>query len=419
MRCKYALCAVLIAMFALGSAATADFGVQLYNSTGIAYEIDADAPAFFQYDRASLWLSALLGPNFDFQLAAFYEFNFSANPDGTTVLKPYRFDVGRSVLNGVIPGIGGPSSILGFSVGRFPLQDFSGRIVSGLNDGFLVNLALGNNQIKLAGAYLGLQEKQTALVMIDDDDLRRLAGLDKPDSATADFPAYYFSLPRMFFSTGYRVNELLTGHDFGFDLFAQFDLLPGEQRTHTYYFEPYVAGRLGRLFRWNAWYVLELIQKAEISTAMAAGGRLRFAAPELRGLNSTLAVSWASGKTGASLADFAPIRQSLVSAYTALYFENLLHTSLSFGFTPFSGFSASVLGGLFLRGGEEAPKIDRIDPAATSVLTGFDAACNFQYSIASDVLVNIGAGGFFPNPAAFSADARTALKANFILILDL
>jgi len=420
MKCKQLFVALIFTLAVLATAGAADFGVQVLNSTGLGYETTDTIPSFSQFNRATTWLSFLLGSDLDLYISGQYNFSLTVDADGKAVLKPYRFDFGRTVFSGVLPGALGPSSILSFSLGRFPFQDFSGRVVSGLNDGFLANLALGSHQIKLGAAYLGLQEKQTALVLIDADDSKRFSGEDKADPAEDNFPSSYFSLPRLFFNFGYRGNELIDGHDFGVDIFGQFDLYVGTVQTHTYYLEPYIAGRLGRLFRWNAWYVLGLIQQdGEIQNSMAAGGRLRFTVPEIRGLNSSLAIHWASGTTGASLVNFVPIRQSVASSHAGLYFENVLNANLSLGFSPFTGFSANVLGGLYMRGGDQPPAARNINQDSEVSLIGFDANFSMQYSLASDVLVSMSGSGFFPNIDAYLPDSPMIFRGSLVLMLDL
>jgi hypothetical protein len=419
MKCKQLFVALILALLVLATAGAADYGVQILNSTGLGYQTSDTVPSFSQFNRATAWLSFLFGSDLDLYISGQYDFSLSVDPDGTSVVRPYRFDFGRTVFSGVLPGAVGPSSILSFSLGRFPFQDFSGRVVAGLNDGFLVNLALGSHQLKLGAAYLGLQEKQTALVLVDIDDRRRLSGADKADPAAPNFPDSYFSLPRLFFNFGYRGNELLTGYDFGVDILGQFDLLPDTVRTHTYYLEPYISGRLGRLFRWNAWYVLGLIQASELKTSMAAGARLRFTVPELSGFNSLLAIHWASGTTGTSLVNFVPIRQSVVSSQAGLYFENVLNASLSLGFSPFTGFTANALGGLFMRGGDQSPSARNINPDSAARLIGVNTNFNVQYSLTSDVMVSMSGSGFFPNKDAYLPDSPMVFRGSLVLILDL
>lgn len=411
---RAALTALLLMLLSFALPA-ADYGVTLQNATGISYSSDAAAPGFNQFNRLQLWLDTPIGPSFSLYASGFYEFSLALNPDSLT---PYRFDAGRIAFSGLMPGLFGASTVGSFSLGRIPQQDFAGRIVSGLNDGFTANLAFDNSQVKVGAAYLGLQAKNTALVMIDADDLDRLSGQDKAAETDPDFPSSYFALPRMFFNAGYRINEILNGHDMGFDIFGQIDLLAGTERTHTWYFEPFVAGRIGRLLRWNAWYILEMVQKASIDTAMAAGGRLRFTVPEFMSFNAALSVEWASGVAGDQMAEFVPVRQSMPGSYSPFLFANNTTIGLSAGLALLPGMFLDTQGLFFMRGGASLPALSTINTAATEVYMGTEASLSLRYIIASDVQASLSGGVFIPYEAAHEAAAPLSMRAALVFVIN-
>ncbi|HAP42730.1 MAG: hypothetical protein A2087_04915 [Spirochaetes bacterium GWD1_61_31] len=395
----------------------ADFGLQLLNVSAFSTELPAPETEWSlnQLDRAVLWLSTPLSAELSLYVSGFYEFSASLLAD--PAISPYRFDAGMIALNGLFPRLLGENSTVAFSLGRIPVQDFSARVLSGLNDGALVSLTLGNNQIKLLGGYLGLQEKVTALVMIDTDDQNRLSGDDKAAATDPDFPSSYFALPRLFFGAGFRASEIFPSHDAGIELWGQLDLLAGgAETTHTFYAEPYIAGRLGRLLRWNAWQVTEMIVDDVVSVAMAAGGRLRLAVPEVAALNLNLNVQWSGGLFAGGLDAFTPIRQSMMGSYSAFFFQNSLMTGLDASLTPLEGFSVAANGALYLRGSSELPA----DFTGSSLLTGFEGGFNLRYRPTGDLSLSLGGGIFVPNTVdGYPTDTLPSLKATFGLALDL
>lgn len=411
---RAALSALLLLLlpFALPAA---DYGATLQNATGISYSSDAAAPGFSQFNRLQLWLDTPLGSAFSLYVSGFYDFSLAVNPDSLT---PYRFDAGRIAFSGLMPGLFGESTIGSFSLGRIPQQDFAGRIVSGLNDGFTASLAFDNSQVKVGAGYLGLQAKNTALIMIDADDLNRLSGLDKAAETDPDFPSSYFALPRMFFNAGYRINEILNGHDMGFDLFGQLDLAAGTERTNTWYFEPYVAGRIGRLLRWNAWYILEMVQEASIDTAMAAGGRLRFTMPEFLSFNAALTVEWASGVVGEQMAEFSPVRQSMPGSYSPFLFANNTAIGLAAGLAILPGMFLETQGLFFMRGGASLPALSTINTAVAEVYMGTEASLGIRYTVTSDVQASLSGGVFVPYAAAHQAAAPLSMRAALVFVIN-
>ena len=174
---------------------------------------------------------------------AFYEFQgVFSDTAPKTAISPLRLDLDRSELTGSFHGLFGPSSVLRYSIGRSPFLDFSARLLSGLSDGVRCDLSIGNLSAQAYAGYRGLLYKVDARSLLDESD----RALYQDDKA-------YFAPKRAFAGLGVRAIEILAGQDFGMEGWAQIDLTGSSKPTNSFYLEPFIEGRLGRLLRWRAW----------------------------------------------------------------------------------------------------------------------------------------------------------------------
>jgi len=370
MKARILALALLAGALLAAPVAAFDFGLDVLNVSSFSYESEW---SFSQTDRATLWLSLPVSPSSSIYASGLYEFTASFGPGGYTMV-PWRLDLGRTEWEGLSTGAFGPATSFRWSVGRIPLQDFSGRVVSSLADGFLVEGSKGNFSARLAGAYAGLLSKNDARILIDADDAVRWADQDQ-----------YFAPSRALAGMGLRFVEPVEGMDLGFDAWAQFDLGPDGLPTHTQYFEPYLDGRLGRGFRWRAWYILETGQDPDFFSSMAAGGRGRWSWPELGGLRLTGSLFWASASSG-ELRQFSPLSTSLVGGVAPMTFADVTVLSADMAVSPSDwmdlGFNLSVFG--------------RGDLGATDPFTGIEAALDLVMAPVSDFNVNLSGGLYAP-----------------------
>ncbi len=368
---------ITLVFFTAFRLAAADFGLEFYNNS--AYSDSGDW-TFSQRDKATLWFSMPLGSQLSIYVSAVYEFSglFSTNPADIGFLAR-SFDAGRIALEGYYPAVFGPSTFLTFKLGRIAMQDFSEKIVSGLNDGLSAELANNNSLFKFSLGFTGLLDKNDALNLIDDDDQTVFFDTEK-----------YFAAPRIIGELGYSISELFTGHDLGIEAWAQFDVKPDGIKTNTFYIQPHISGSIGRTFRWNAWGIYELGYDTAWFSAFASGGRIRATIPEAMFLKLSASLVWASGVKEFVRA-YTPIRQSMVaSAYPAL-FSDILVPKLEAGFAPFSGFTVNAGGSLFVRAEE---------------FMGGEISGNVFYKAASDLNFSLGSAIFFPDTSGVSAAAQ-------------
>ncbi|HQO67036.1 MAG TPA: hypothetical protein PLI66_09885, partial [Spirochaetales bacterium] len=261
-------CLALVAVLCAGNAFALDFGLTLSNDSELS---GGGGLSLSQSDSAVLWLSLPIGASSSIYASAVYEFSgdFTYLPSYSDRVRWYSITAGRVEWEGFV-GLS-ESMGLGWSVGRIPLQDYSGRVLNGLLDGAVVRLSAGQAIVSAAVAYTGLTFKDDAMILIDADD----------ESAWSD-DEVAFAPRRLLASLGLRLVELVPFHDLGLDGWAQFDLAAaGGTATHTQYAEPFIEGRVARSIRWRLWGAAEFGQDPGFFYGMAAGGRIRLSAPEL------------------------------------------------------------------------------------------------------------------------------------------
>jgi hypothetical protein len=187
--------------------------------------------------------------------------------------------------------------------------------------------------------------------------------------------------------------ELLPLHDFGMDVWGQFDVnSAGTVATHTQYLEPYIEGRIGRSLRWRLWGVAELGEDPAFFYAMAAGARFRYALPEALGLRVTALALWASGDydgEGAMRA-LSPITTTTIATISSATFSDSLCASLEASVTPLRGVTVSLNGAAIFQPGAAVP---------AEAYLGTEASLRAVVKLVSDLDMTISGGLFVPNTA--------------------
>lgn len=379
------LVALLGAAFASPLAAL-DFGLDVINVSSFQYQ---DAWEFNQTDRATLWLSLPLTPVSGLYVSGLYEFTASFDPDGYTMV-PWRLDIGRTEWEGNAVGAFGPSTSFKWSVGRIPLQDFSGRVLSSLVDGAAVEASFGNFSAAFSTAYSGLLNKNDIRMNLDADDTVRLSD-----------DGVYFAPPRLLANLGVRFIEPLEGIDMGFQAWAQFDLDPEVTPTHTQYLEPYLDGRAGRSFRWRAWFILETGSDGEAFASLAGGGRGRWSFPELSGLRLTASMFWAAAATD-SLRQFTPMSISPVAVVAPQSFADVTVVSADAALSPLGWATLGLNLSAFFRG----------DLSVAEPFVGYEAALSCTLKPVSDFSVDLSGGVYSPFQEGVPLKAMATLMAS-------
>lgn len=396
-------------LLSAASAYSFDFGLNLTNDSDFVYESDW---SLVQVNEARLWLSLPFGPSHALYVSGLYEFQGTFVSYGSTLV-PWRFDLGRAELEGIVEGVLGPSSVFRYSLGRIPTEDFSGRVMSALSDGFRTEFLIGNFSLYLGAGYRGLTYKDDARSLVDAD-----------DQAVYKDSSSYFAPKRMHADLGVRINEVVRGHDLGLEAWGQYDLETAGTQTHTAYAEPYFEGRLGRLFRWRGWCVAEIGYDGDFFKSMAAGGTIRLSIPELLGLRLTGTVAWASG-TNETFRYFAPIRQKQIVTVASYPFSDILLASLDAAASPFRSIAVGVTASALFRSSGNDPSGDALTDAVlrtdpSGFFLGFEPAARIAWRAASDLTFNLSGGAFIPNTVdMYASDSPLRWKASLNAVFSL
>jgi hypothetical protein len=370
-----------LGLFAALPAAAYDFGLSLTDDSTYSYQT---LSSLQQINHSLLWFSSPLGPNADLYVSGFYEFKGIYSGDAANVV-PWRLDLGRAELSGSAPALFGPSSTFRYSVGRIETGDYSKLVLTGLSDGALLEADSGNTTFYLTGGYRGLLDKEDAYSLIDARDVAIYAD-----------PNQYFAPSRAFAGLGARFAELLEKHTFGVEAFGQFDLADSSSKVHTQYLEPYIEGRLGGRFAWQAWYVAELGESPDLFFASAAGGMVRLDLPEAANFKLTGTTWWASGATG-SLSAFSPIREAPIDATNFFTLTDLLKAKLDASIMPLGDLVVDLGVAGYFRNSAIDPENQGALRADAVYFRGIEASAGASGKLSSELSADLTGGVFFPN----------------------
>lgn len=376
---KRIIIAVLLCTF-LFSLSAMDFGLDINNSTTLNGQSSEDL-SVNQENSAILWLSLPIGSDSSLYVSGVYKFsgNFVIKPSSSSTVRPYSITAGRIEWEG-FKALGDNSSLY-WSMGRINFSDYSGKIVNSMLDGGKATYSIGNIQLSSALAYTGLTFKDDARVLIDQDDADR-------NSSTGEGWPESFANQRLVASLGSRFVEILPMHDFGLELWAQFDMEPEGVKTHTQYIEPFIDGRFGRHFRWRLWFNTELGQEDEkLFYSMAAGGRARWTFPEINNLGISASINWAGGGSeGAEgMRPFSPINTGSMATIAPFSFSDAMALALDASIVPFRSLNSALNFAMALAPGKEV------------VYQGSEVSLRLAWKPLNDLSVNLTGGAFFPN----------------------
>ena len=158
---------VAVALFVVvqsGWAQSIDFGGTITNRTSLA---SASALAFSQNNGVDFWFSTK-GPQADFLIRGAYSFTYDASADPTIQHLP---DVQSLRLNGNIPTSNMGLSRFTYSLGRFPLQDHTRRVVSQPVDGFKLGFQYPNVSVTTAFGTSILPNKKSGAILLSKADV--------------------------------------------------------------------------------------------------------------------------------------------------------------------------------------------------------------------------------------------------------
>lgn len=365
------------------SAHALDFGLDLRNDSVATFDLKE---GLGQTETATAWISSAAA-DFEFRLAGLYEFSANFDFGGLVSMRAWRLDVGESYLKFGFPEILGPSSKGFAKMGRIWFADTASRVLSGLADGFQLNLRAESLDVELLAGTTGLLFKDNADVVISKSDY---------DDLSKD--EIYFAPARAFAGLRLAASELLPRHDFSLDLHAQMDLRPTDP-VHTQYAELHVSGRPLGWLKWDAYAIGETWLDNGVFTApsMAAGARARLSFPEIAGLMIVQSNDWASGSIGAFRA-YSPIRQTPVATVYRASFTDIFYSSLNVAVRPMRGLVTGLSGIALLRASDQLPSDgDSFPVSGNSPFLGWETAIQADFSLTSDISLGIKGGCFAPN----------------------
>ena len=307
-------------------AAAFDFGVNLFNTTGLK-GANNKTVNIQQANAAEVFIDFPVGGFSSIYISGEARFSglFPIKPKKTAQLLPLAqaFRLTRTEWSGhtAFNRIG-----LQWAVGRTSFSEYSNKILHGLFDGARVGLTIKNADIAFALGYTGLTYKADAKIRIDQDDIDRMDSI-----STVLAPQRLFLLLTSSF--------LIPSHRVGFDTLAQFDLLEQTGKTHTQYLIPYIHGRLGRNVNWKYWAAVQLGEDRQFFYSFASGLSVQYFNPNWRYFALTGKLNWAAGDydgTGAMRA-FIPItsiKQTVIADGSISRFSDTLTAGLTASVQP-------------------------------------------------------------------------------------
>ena len=129
----------------LNLASAVDFGLLLDNTTSASTDPNN---IFYQEDKASLWLTFDFSDKIFLSITGFYRFDIT-EPYHTYGLDRLEFSADFTIGSQ-------PPFLIGFSLGRFYAQDFSGLILAHPLDGLNLRLRTASMNMDLSFGYTGL-----------------------------------------------------------------------------------------------------------------------------------------------------------------------------------------------------------------------------------------------------------------------
>lgn len=377
-----------------------DFGVNINNSSSLKGS-SAEDLSLNQQNTVSLWFSTPAGSDSSLYLSGLYKFSGSFNylPDKSYTIVPFIVTAGRMEWEG-FKALSDNSSI-SWSLGRIPFSDYSAKTVNATLDGAKALVSFGPIQVSSALAYTGLTFKEDANIMVDNDDEERFRSSDTgwPNN---------FATQRLLASIGSRFVEILPKHDFGLDLWAQFDLEQEGSKTHTQYIEPFIEGRVGSVFRWRFWSSLELgTQEEDFFYALAAGARARWTVRELKNLSVTASANFAGGDYDDSgpMTAYKAVNLTSLAMISSLNFSDAMALALDISLIPFRAFNVGWNMNMLFT------------PGSSAYFVGNELLVKLGYKPKNDFSLNLMAGVFLPNERMYDIASEWLFSVAAVLSL--
>ncbi len=420
---------VIIGFLVSGPISGLEIGGTLRNGTGVS---SGATVTFSQTDKVGVWLLQEFGELM--RLAAQGSYTFSLEI-------PYLFDLDYLEVSGEAPRLLGEASLVTWSIGRFALSDFTGKVLSHTIDGGFVEMRFPFVSFSAGVGYTGLLLKPVSSVILSLNDV-----LDKSNVAV------YFASPRIVGYAELTFPELLFRQSLSISIALQQELRAAETLVgegdveestekggpvHTQYYSLGLSGPIYGPSYYEAFFVLQTgttlsyMSDAASSTgfsyqktpmlAFLGGGsaqlyleRLLYSVLDLRFVcasGDADYVGFLEGNSQAEATMFTPVTNAPMALVFSPLAGNISAVELSYSLKPLSWTQVAALGNIqslvravvFLRtiaGVISVPGVST-DSVARYLGTELDVVLNARPF--SDLGVAVTGGLFLPNNAAGGA----------------
>jgi len=324
--------------------------------------------------------------------------------------RPYLFDVDRAKLDLLFPALGGPSSVLRGSVGRFRLADASTMIFNHTLDGLEATWSHPLLRARVATGYTGLILNPVSTI--------RMSGTDNDDSGDDEVfwgPGHYLVLTEVT-APALLLRQSLTAAYIGQWDLRNADEDEDEDTLNSSYIGLRVDGPLAQgLFQDVSFYLSpstrELPDDTVRDLGMLLSAHLRYFRPDWNSSRFGLAGAIVSG-AGDKEDNFYTISTGQGGIVSDIALENIAYGELSYGVRPFGGagrrtvrdIQTGITSRVLWRMSDEQP----VDSFGANVsddgrYIGTELSANVGWRATSDLGTSITAGAFWPGTGSSGA----------------
>jgi hypothetical protein len=413
-----------------------DWGVTLDNASAalVGEEVDWE-----QEDKLALWLGSELGKSCSFFLQGSYTF---------TDDRPYLFDLDTLTLGGKFPEVGG-LALFSFTLGRFPMADFTGTVLNHSADGFSLEFVYPASSIGFALGYTGLHLKPVSSIE-----------MSLADAANAADNEVLLAPPRVLGALKVAFPEAFARQDLTFSLVFQQDLRDGDdllEEGETAY-NPSLGGLLNTLYPGvgltgpiTSWLYYDLFgyfgtgrmlsfidgeyRYKPILSALG-GVNLRLYLEQFLSSRLSLGALYASGdadagstiegNTAGQATVFIPISASPSALIFKPALSNLFLVQLDYSLKPLAwtrssfadNFQAALKVVPFFRSTPGPVSEGGLNPASDALYLGTEVDGTLSLRLFSDFGLGLSVGIFVPNSGDDGSFLESARTTEFIGKLD-
>jgi hypothetical protein len=364
-------------MFALcaGFVFSVDFGLFLDNTIEAENDYFSYTPAFVP------WLSWTNGRGMSAYLSGIVSLKYADYDDGISANAGLRKPVLLPELSrfSFTYRSGQRYSI---EAGRVAYNDALGQTASGLFDGLRFYAVTPIGGITAGAFYTGLLYKETAKILMTDNDAVEYA------EPVEDFSSYCAS--KRIFVFGRLDIPLMEYHDFIFEAIAQFDLNNNEEKLHSQYAQAVIEIFIQKNMKISGGFIFETMENGNGDFAAAFGALAAFETEMPGSLNDSLkfTAKFSSGPNDETSTGFIPlssITQGMVFPGT---FSGLWQAKINYTVrllpSLFAETSISYLGRTYSEAGSDGS------------LYGGEFWASLAWQPLEDIRATLGGGVFLP-----------------------